>query len=358
MIRRLYILLLSLFVVVVCLTSCTKDNGLELDQPQQQDIEYTYLHCGFGPRTYAPTIYTSEKRLFSVAFFIETGDGAFHKYMSHRSSSDPIGQGIKGDFEEVTMSENNHNYEGVTIKMENLAYGICRIAVVGNYDTERGVGIEDKLVAVTSMNDLLNLKLDTPQAGVKVNLLVYDYQVIDINKALASGVQFTMKRAAARITMPFVFSSGGKTLSLSTPISKGLAECSMLVYNPKSATYIIDPQLDDNISLAEATAKVNAIPQMERVDPIAFTPATDKFEFYTYEMAGGDPVNMEVYVILKVRETTSDPWKEQIHAVMSYQNVEGKTILHRNSAYSVDNPYNVDVDTDGWDKGGIWNIFK
>ena len=357
------ILLFSLLALIFA--SCSKDS--ELPIAQDHETEYTYIRAGFGPLTYATAPSASaELRLFSVAFFIETADGTFHKYMSHRSTSDPVGQGIKGDFEAVVMSTNNYNYEGVTIKMEGLVYGPMRVAVVGNYDTERGVGIEDKLVAVENMDELLGMKLDAPQAGIFVNLLTYDYQIIDMTNALSTNISFNMKRAAARVVMPFVFTANGSPLDLSGPIKKNLAECSLMVYNPKSGTYLIDPALDNTLSAAEAVAKINAIPQREYMGPIKFTTAGNTilgipdshFLFYTYEMAGSDANNLEVYVILKVRASTNDPWQEQIHAVLGYESTGGKTVIKRNAAYIVDNPYNIDVDTDGWNEGGIWGIFN
>lgn len=333
------------------LASCTKDSGIWQDEaePSQPQNMTTTIRAAFaqGAETYAQTTFASEKRLFSVAFFVYTpSDGKLHKFfhLPDQTTDYP--------FDDVTTASGNRTVIGTTFTLQGEYTGSAILTIIGNFDNYGGSGNDfaESLMNVETIEELNAFTLAAPAASPKIRLLTY-WQG-DITLQNHSAIDIKTKRVAARITLPFDFIVPGRsqpldlnTLMYPLPGRPKLAECFVLVYHPKSATYLL-PTTD---------AQIDAIPQLERYEPIAYDPNARHFQFYTYEMTGNDAHKLTAYVILKLRDSEGSPWTEQMYSLTLEGKESGLSRFERNCAYDVESPYKFTVDTNGWDDG-MWNI--
>lgn len=319
---------ISLFVALLVLVACGKDDADAVDSvfpPVSVDENAVYIRAGFAPLSYATTAMEEEKRMTSVAFFIEAEDGAFFRFFSAEALQSAMG------FEEMTKDEAG-NCVGVTIRLENGNLGTSKLAVIGNYDT---YGLASELTSVASMDELLALKVSTPVAGIVTPLPMYEQRIIKITHGKVtewdgSSFQpiFTMKQLVARIDLDVavVIDNGGgwgDVPQVDDLIEAGRFECFALLYGPKSESFL----------LPAAASDISALPQMERYDD-KISYKDGKIRFYVYEMTGDEPESLEAYIICRYRETKDAAWTEDMYALTLVGQTSDKSHFERNHIYT------------------------
>lgn len=356
-----FIPLLLLLAVAAGVVSCTHGAEAETEfirEEENTDQEYITLRMGFEDDavTYATVkAEKTEKRLFSLAVFIRTAAGQFYKFVSHGLGQDspfPFENIVFGvTYEDGTTSASS--VRSVEIRLPGGFEGSAEVAVIGNYVSN---GMSDRILALDNMDDVLALRHELTAAQRPVlRLLASYYDTWTLKPGEDLDETIVMKRVAARVVLPFQFKIGATTLTktkLDNLIKAKKAEVSMLVYNGKSASYIFEE--------GRTIEQIDAIGQMERYDPITYQGAANQFVagvssimFYTYEMTGNDAEKMTAYLLLRIRETTTSPWVEQLFPVEladKTDNTRPGTFV-RNHAYIIDTGEIYQAETDGWDEG-------
>lgn len=133
----------------------------------RQEIDATYIRAGLWPVAY--TIPPKTKQLKSVAFFVETSQGKFYKFLS----TEPLKS--KYGFEELTKIGNT--YTAATFKLKEGQEGNNKITVVGNYDENN---LTDVLKSAKCIDDVMKIKAYNSNSGQKDALLMFDHKIIDI----------------------------------------------------------------------------------------------------------------------------------------------------------------------------------
>jgi len=142
----------------------------DVSRNNQEEVsgKATYISAGLWPVTY--TIAPEMKYLKSVAFFVETENGKFHKFLSTEPLKSRLG------FEELVKTDNN--YTGVTIKLKDGHQGKNKITVVGNYKENN---LTEALKSARCMEDILKLMLRSRTSGSEYPLLMFDHKTVEIS---------------------------------------------------------------------------------------------------------------------------------------------------------------------------------
>jgi|GEM_PF-4427311 hypothetical protein len=133
----------------------------------KQENDTTYIRAGLWPVTYS--IAPEMKHLKSVAFFIETPQGKFYKFLS----TEPLKS--KHGFEELTKIGNY--YTGAIFKLKTKQEGHNKITVIGNYYEN---DLTNDLKSAKSMEDILKIKTRASLLGKCDPHLMFDHKIIDI----------------------------------------------------------------------------------------------------------------------------------------------------------------------------------
>lgn len=351
--------ILTAVLLILALGACTKGGiiGGEEPQEQTQSAAGTLTFDFGGVQTYAVTTYPMEKRICSVAIFIETEDGALHKYLYCNDTKELLNTG----FEKIEQ-ENTYLISG-TIELPALA--ITNLAVIGNY-FHRDVNITAELLALDSWADLTAFRVPAAARGVFLNLGHLAYKIFTPAEiaalATTDKTNVVLRRTCACIRINPVLElkadDGTTTLvqnweALQDRYANGdpygnavLRFESLVVYNPKSASYLL-PDL-------RSTAEITAIPQYERFNAIPYTGMQN--DYYFYEMTGDEAQPLLLYVIFKYRPNKDEPYEYGFSGIeVTCPTAGNRCLLERNHVYEIDLPFTVPyaaADILEWDEGG------
>ena len=300
---------IRLLILAILCASCSKEaeitNGVEL--------EYAYLNAELGTLTYGEAPTSDEKKLTSVAFFIKTANGVFHKYLSTEAINSVNGF-------TVVHTDDGGNCTGVSMKItgSNLS-GHSTVVVIGNYAEN---GLTAALLAVTDMEELGGLRTETlSTAGIAppstTGLLMYDRrQDVNLQSGNAENHHFDMKRVAARIDFDIQIALNGQLTDAATA---GITFVSIRLIYPKSESYLL-PQ--------EEKLKVTTISQLTKSDP--FFPLTNTFESqYVYEMSGDEEEGLILSLVYELDGS------QRLYNIGIEDKITGKSIINRNTVYNV-----------------------
>ena len=358
--KLLNILLLAMFAAGV--GSCTKDAGSEPAVTPEETRSNT-LTFGFEqPVTYAVDTWAMEKRLRSIAIFIECADGSFHKFFNSYDAATNVGF-TDVEYYIVRDPDTNEQLAHVSeasLELPSDADYVSNVAIVGNY-WHRDADLTADLMAITSWNELAAYKAPAASRGVFLNPAHLAFKVftpIEIAQLVTNqNMQIEMERLAARIRPDF------KVLAVvgdEAPYDIGNWHAldhknvdlfhikTLIFYNPKSATYLL-PDL-------VAQADITAIPQLEKFDP------TEDFngysrDLYVYEMTGDEPEPLAIYLVYEYRANKNEAFQEAITGITIENTANGKCVLRHNHAYEVDFPITIPVPAavvSEWDNG--WGL--
>ena len=294
--RYLY---LFLALAGIILAGCSE----ETDTTTEND-GYARLNVSFGaPQTYSggQEVLPEEKVLKSVAFFIETESGEFHRYLSDQN-----------DFETVkTDTDGNITAVGLKIGGTN-PNGTARIAAIGNHAEN---GLAGALAAVNSMQDLVAMQSRDIEDYPIASPFLACQEPTDL--VIAGGTTqhktFELKRLAARIDLTITYWDNGVEKDPATLLY--LPE--VKVFSPKTRSYL----------LPASEQAVSEIEQATIVEPSLTVSATNMtLTYYTYESSELDAAPLYIKMIYR-----NTGWQE-LNLVLT--DGDDKPVIRRNHYYS------------------------
>ena len=296
-----YIYILSAFAVLWTLAGCSKDATTEMPDGD------TWLRLSFAnPVTYSYEATGEEKRLTSVAFFVQIGD-KFYSYFSHRN-----------DFDE-SNTDTEGNYQAVGVRIAT-ATGTAKVAVVGNY-VENGL-TDDLLNAASQVNasidDIFTIKTKSIEVQPIASPFLMYHEPIDVKITGGKSEEktFNLKRVAARVDFALSLRRNGVEIDLSAYHTQPAVN----IYNAKTRSYILP---------AKSQTDVATLPQQGIYTPaLTYTDKGVGFTCYTYESSTNDiaPFLMKVYY--------EDGRSQEL--ILMLKNGEGNPAIKRNHYYNPD----------------------
>lgn len=284
----------------VILSGCSKE---ETEIRMIGDDDSTYLNVLLGtPLTYAGFDATDEeKALHSVAFFIETSNGDFHRYFSHQNN-----------FESLNIN-NEGNICALTLKIAGTnPGGKAQLVIIGNYVEN---GLTDVLSEATSLQELLEMQSkDIADYPIVSPFLAYHEPVeVTITGGAINTEHFILKRLAARVDLTITYLTNGVEKDPTTLAY--LPEVKF--FSPKKKSYLL-PSSDQAVS---------EIPQETVVKPIVTVNAKNMtLTYYTYENSELDAVPLLIRVLF-----LGTNWQD-ISLVV--KDGDDKPVIRRNHYYS------------------------
>lgn len=235
------IIALSLLVAGMC--SCNSDEELVKKNPSYMEDGYAGLTIrmdfpGMSTKAVGDTLtgaasvsYAEEKKISSVAFFVQTGDegvapdlkpGAFSKFFSTEDLLSA--NGLNEPLVEVVAGEYTAS---IKIKSEGWG-GNTKVIVIANYAEN---DLTTKLKETIKWEDLEKIQSNDLTSNPTTPLLMYSYKEVQMVSGDTKEVEFTLDRMVSRVDI--------LNKASNADASKGFVLTSAQFINPKQNTYLL-----------------------------------------------------------------------------------------------------------------------